>query len=109
VRETLELTMSKISARSRFTATIFAYNVLHITIVVNPGLVLVCSVYHQHILFKFFQIFPVYTFFCEKLNVVTILDGVRHDHESKIKIQNKTNQKMINFLRPSSFTSKYLL
>ena len=27
----------------------------------------------------FSKTFPAYTFFCEKLNVVTVLDGMRHD------------------------------
>ena len=72
-------------------ATIFAYNVLHITIVANPGLVLAWYALFTINTFDFLQTFPAYTFFCEKLNVVTILDGVRHDHKGKIKIQNKTN------------------
>ena len=49
-------------------------------------LVLVCSVYNQ-LIRLFFKTFPTYTFFCEKLNVVTVLDGVRHDTSTDSAIQ----------------------
>ena len=48
--------------------------------------------------FDFLQTFPAYTFFCEKLKVVTVLNGVRHDHESinKNPKQNKSkNDKLL--------------
>ena len=41
----LNLTWWKMCARSHFSATIVPYNVLHMTIGANPGLVLVCSIY----------------------------------------------------------------